>query len=95
MTDRHVLHSLVDQIVDEDMDDARQLLKEFLESREKYVSNKQMTPEEFQAYLDDAPEEDEEITEEEIRGIEEGRAAIRRGEYQSLESVMEELGIEN
>ncbi len=54
-----------------------------------------MTEKEFQAYLDNAPEEDEDISDEERAAIEEGRAAIRRGEYQSLESVMEEMGIES
>ncbi len=54
-----------------------------------------MPPEEFQVHLHNVPEEDEEITEEEWKAIEEGRAAIRRGDYQSLESVMEELGIES
>jgi hypothetical protein len=89
------LHIIIEQIPDDSLEEARHMLRELLARSEKQAPDGRMTPEEFQTYLDNAPEEDEEITEEEWRGIEEGRAAIRRGDYQSLESVMEELGIES
>jgi len=35
MTDRKTLYALVDQIVDEDMEEARRLLKDLVETRER------------------------------------------------------------
>ncbi len=73
------LHIIIEQIPDDSLEEARTMLRELLARRESQAPDRRMTPEEFQAYLDNAPEEDEEITEEEWRGIEEGRRAIREG----------------
>jgi len=43
--------------------------------------------------LENAPEDDEPLTEEEIEGIEAGKKDIREGRVTSLEQVEEELGI--
>lgn len=43
--------------------------------------------------LENAPEDDEPLTEEEIEGIEEGKKAYREGRVKTWEEVEEELGL--
>ncbi len=46
----------------------------------------------LQAFLD-APEDDEPVTEEDLRDIEQGRKAVAQGRVQSWEQVKKELGL--
>ena len=47
----------------------------------------------FLQALRNAPEDDEPLTEEELKAIEEGRKAVARGETTPLEDVMREFGL--
>jgi len=57
------LYLMIEKIPDDSLDEARHLLRELLERREKHKPDRQMTDEEFQTYLDDTPYDDEELTE--------------------------------
>lgn len=50
-----------------------------------------MTPEEYQAWMDSLPEEDEELNDETLKGMEESRKAYERGDFHSFDEVAEEM----
>ncbi len=93
MTDRKTLYNLVDQIVDEDMEEARRLLKELLDAREKRSSGRKMTDEERIKWMESLPEEDYDISDAERAEIEEGEKAIREGRVVPFDKVAKELGL--
>jgi hypothetical protein len=82
-TEKTRLHELVDALPESEVEEA----KKFLEC----LVNKACDPV-LQAFLD-APEDDEPVTEEDLRDIEEGRKAIAEGKTESLEDVMREFGL--
>jgi hypothetical protein len=49
LTDRHTLHSLIDQLPEDGLEDARKLLKEYLDSRDDY-EDEERTLEEIAAW---------------------------------------------
>ncbi len=89
-TVRHEIHDIVDVISDENLEDARKMLKEFVESRQP---ERRMTPEQYQIYLDSVPYEDEELSDEAKRRIDEGEKASKEGRSYSFDEVAEELGL--
>jgi len=93
MTDRKTLYNLVDQIVDEDMEEARRLLKELLDAREKRSSGRKMTDEERIKWMESLPEEGYDISDAERAEIEEGEKAIREGRVVPFDKVAKELGL--
>ncbi|MDQ7825202.1 MAG: hypothetical protein RDV48_20540 [Candidatus Eremiobacteraeota bacterium] len=54
---------------------------------------KKLRKEAFMAYLHGVPEDDEELTPEDLAAIEEGEKAFREGRTQPWEEVRQELGI--
>ncbi len=91
MTDRQELHIMLDSVPDEDLDDARQVLKEFLEARERRSPGQKMTAEEHLQWLRSLPEEDYEMTDEEKASLALGREDIRAGRVHTFEDVAKEL----
>jgi len=87
------LYFIIDRIPEEALETAKNLIEDLVASLEKHNLERKMTEEEFQVYLDSAPEEDEELSEEELQGIEEGRKAIQEDRVVPFEEVVGELGI--
>jgi hypothetical protein len=83
-TDKTVLYDLVDALPKSEVAAAKRFL-EFLISKATYDPA-------LRAFLD-APEDDEPITEEDMRDINRGKKAIACGETESLEDVMREFGL--
>ena len=77
------LHELVDALPESEVEKAKRYL-ECLVSDECDA---------FLQALRDAPEDDEPLTEGELKAIEEGRKAVARGETTPLEDVMREFGL--
>jgi len=80
---------LVKQIPDDRMEKILAMVEDYMKEQAEH----RMTDEEYQAYLDNVSEEDEELTEEELQVIEESRKAIRDGKVVSFDDAAEELGI--
>jgi hypothetical protein len=55
---------------------------------------KEISPEEFERILKSAPIDDEPLTEDDIKAIDEGMEAYRRGEYYTEAEVKKILGID-
>jgi hypothetical protein len=83
-TDKTKLHDLVEALPKSEVVAAQRFLE--------FLINKAARDPVLQAFLD-APEDDEPVTEEDLRDIEQGKRAIARGETESLEDVMREFGI--
>ena len=79
-TTKDRLHKLVDALPENQVEAA----KKYLES---------LADKAFLEALRNAPEDDEPLTEDELRAIEEGREAVKRGETTPLEDVMREFGL--
>ena len=77
------LHELVDALPESEVEAAKRALE--------CLVNKECDPV-LQAFLD-APEDDEPVTEEDLKAIEEAEEAIARGETESLEDVLREFGL--
>jgi hypothetical protein len=77
------LHELVDALPEDEIEPA----KKYLES----LVSKECDPV-LQEFLN-APEDDEPLTEEELKAIEEGEEAIARGETRDLDEVLREYGL--
>ena len=77
------LHELVDALPESEVQAAERALECLISKKCDPV---------LQAFLD-APEDDEPITEEDLKDIEEGRKAIAKGETESLDDVMREFGL--
>jgi predicted transcriptional regulator len=77
MEERHVLHVLVDGLPDEELVAAKRFL-EYLRFRSK---------DPLRALLDEAPLDDEPVTEEDLAAIREGLAEKARGEVVSHEEA--------
>ena len=75
---REKLHELLDALPESKI----KAVKRYLES---------LADEAFLEALRNAPEDDEPLTEDELRAIEEGREAVKRGETTPLEDVMREF----
>lgn len=71
------LHRLVDELPDASVDAAGRLLERAQDP--------------MLAVLDAAPADDEPLTDDDVAAVQEGEAAYRRGECQSLGQVMAEL----
>ncbi|MGA3117023.1 MAG: hypothetical protein ABSF90_21610 [Syntrophobacteraceae bacterium] len=82
-TPKSELHKLVDALPQEETMIARRFLEFLLAKADDPV---------LRAFLD-APEDDEPVTEEDLRDIEEGRKAVAEGRVKSWEQVKEELGL--
>ena len=82
-TERIRLHELVDALPEGEVEAA----KKYLEC----LVSKECDPV-LQAFLD-APEDDEPVTEEDLRDIEEGRKAVAEGRVKPWEQVKRELGL--
>ncbi len=76
------LYRLVDQIPEGEVHAARRYLEYLAEHGDPFVSS-----------LMEAPEEDEELSEEGQRLLDEGDEDLRAGRTHTLEEVKEELGI--
>jgi hypothetical protein len=85
------LYLMIEQIPDDSLDEAKLLLRELLERREKHEPDRQMTDEEFQTYLDDAPYDDEELTEEDRARLGKADEDIKAGRLVPWEQVEREL----
>lgn len=77
------LHELVDALPENEIEAAKRALE--------CLISKTCGPV-LQAFLD-APEDDEPVTEQDLRDIEEGRKAIAKRETESLDDVMREFGL--
>ncbi|MGA2937981.1 MAG: hypothetical protein ABSF52_12880 [Syntrophobacteraceae bacterium] len=77
------LHELVDALPEREVEAAERALE--------CLISKACDPV-LQAFLD-APEDDEPLTEEDLKDIEEGRKAVAKGETESLDDVMREFGL--
>jgi len=77
------LHELVDALPESEVEAAKRALE--------CLISKTCDPV-LQAFLD-APEDDEPLTEDELKAIEEGEEAIKRGETEPLENVLREFGL--
>jgi len=77
MEERQVLHSLVDELPDDDLVAARRFLE--------YLRFRSQDP--LRVLLDGAPIDDEPTTEEDLAAIREGRADQTQGEVVSHEEV--------
>jgi predicted transcriptional regulator len=77
MVERQVLHVLVDDLPDDELAAAKRFL-EFLRSRSK---------DPLRAFLDEAPLDDEPVTEEDLAAIREGFAEKARGDVVSQEEA--------
>ena len=73
-TTRDLVHHLIDELPDALLEEAARRLTDLRDDRF------------LRAFLE-APEDDEPLTEEDIAAIEEGKAAIARGETSPLEDV--------
>ena len=91
MTDRQELHMMLDRVREEDLEEARLLLKDLVESRERPSPGRKMTDEERIQWLNSLPEEDYELSDEENRRIERSRQQIRSGNFHAWEDVAKEL----
>lgn len=76
---------LIDKFPAENMLELKRTIEEMLRKLEE--SSDKMTPKEYQAWMDSLPEEDEELSEECLRRIEEGKAAGMKGEVVSHQDV--------
>jgi hypothetical protein len=85
------IYLMIEQIPDDSLDEAKHLLRELLERREKHESDRQMTDEEFQTYLDDAPYDDEELSEEDHVRLGKADEDIKAGRLVPWEQVEREL----
>lgn len=81
--ERSRLHELVDALPESEIEVAKKALE--------CLANKECDPV-LQAFLN-APEDDEPLTEDELKAIEEGEEAIKRGETEPLEDVLREFGL--
>jgi hypothetical protein len=90
---RKEAHEIIDSMKDEDIEEARLLLRELVESREKYTPGRRMSDEERMEWLNSLPEEEEELSDEALKGIEEGERACKEGRCRSWEEAARELGI--
>lgn len=79
MTTREALHRLIDSIPPSSYEEARDALEPLADPVLAALAN---------APIDDEPETDEERV-----AVEEGRAALRAGQYATLEEVRRELGL--
>ncbi len=82
-TEKAKLHELVDALPANRFEAAKKALE--------CLVNEACNPF-LQAFLN-APEDDEPVTEEDLRDIEEGKKAVARGETRPLEDVMREFGL--
>jgi hypothetical protein len=71
---RKEAHKIIDSMKDEDIEEARLLLRELVESREKYGPGRRMS-------------------DEALKGIEEGERAYKEGRCQPWGEAARELGI--
>ena len=82
MATRDHLYQLIDELPEGEIRTAERFLAYL---RDTYASDP------LQRLLDEAPEDDEPLTPEEIATIEEGKAAYRRGDYLTAEEAKREL----
>ena len=82
-TERTRLHELVDALPESKVETANKYLERLLSDESNAF---------LQALLD-APEDDEPLTEGELKAIEEGRKAISEGRVKSWEQVKRDLGL--
>lgn len=81
-TTRERLHELVDALPESGVEAAKRYLESLVNADDAFLRA-----------LRNAPEDDEPLTEEELKAIEEGRKAVARGETTPLEDVMREFGL--
>ncbi|MBI3964310.1 MAG: hypothetical protein HY329_01645 [Chloroflexi bacterium] len=79
MTTKELLHSLVEQLPDEELDRARRQLEELIDPVLRALRN---------APIDDEPETDEDDA-----GLQEAYADLASGRVHSLDEVKRELGL--
>jgi len=91
---RQELYSIIDHLHDEDLDEARKMLKEFVESRDLGGQERRMTPKEQLAWMNSLPYDDDLVlTPEELAHIEESKKAYQEGKFQTWDEVARELEI--
>lgn len=81
------LYQLIDKLPERDFFTAKKFLRFLLSDYSKNAG------EEFISILENAPLDDEPLTEEEILAIEEGEKALSEGKVHDWEDVKRELGI--
>jgi len=80
-TARNELHRIVDELPDNDIPTAQRLLRSLLGGKREF------------RFFDDAPMDDEPLTDEDIQAIAEAEEDIAAGRTQSLEDLRRELGL--
>jgi len=81
--------ALLNKIPEDKMPQALEAVKAMIVSLASMVPS--MTPEEYQIYLDSVPDDEEELTPEEIAAIDEGEKAFNEGRTYSWEETRKEL----
>jgi hypothetical protein len=74
------IHKLIDQIPEDTLPDVVRYLEEIRAESDPFLK-----------YLESVPEEDEPVSEEEARAIDEAKAEVARGEVYSLEEIRREF----
>jgi len=85
------VENFVEGVPAEKMPEAIELMKEMVVKLAHLVPK--MTPEQYQLYLDCVPYDDEELSDEALRRIEEGEKDYREGRCQPWDEVAVELGL--
>ena len=85
---RDDLHQLINELAESDVPTVRRMLRALAGAQAPALR-----PHSLGQLLDEAPEEDEELTPEELAHLKEGEEAWRRGEVISLDDLSRELGL--